>query len=41
MKVKDVDDLDENWRANVACQYAYAYVFKNWHLYAQPFVRSI
>ena len=30
MKVKDVDDLDENLPANIPCQHAY--VCKNWRI---------
>ena len=39
MKVKDVDDLYENWQTTEFCQHAR--VLKKWRLYVQLFVRSV
>ena len=41
LKVRNVDDSDENRPANVTCQREYVeYVCKNWRFCVQPFVRS-
>ena len=38
MKVKDIDDLDENWQKNVP--YQHKNVCINWRFQVQPFVYS-
>ena len=39
MKVKDVDELDENWRAKLLCQHASMH--QNWRFEALLFVPGV